>query len=203
MRLAWLALIFAALVPRAASADDEISGGTRIAYSHEGQVGVQVALGAGYRAIFPYDGDDYCGRDAAVCYGMPPVTAEVGLSYGLSRSIELLVDVRLGITTDFQPSTSAADAPRPFAIDAGLRIYIDDSGSTKFFTSILAAIDRTDYSASGAAVSTDFGARNVNGLMIDLHRTFGFYLFFGETIGFVRWMSFEVDAGAGIQARFP
>ena len=51
--------------------------------------------------------------------------------------------------------------------------------------------------------SSDVGVRNSNGLMIELMRNFGVYFQFGETVGFVRWLSFNVDAGIGIQARVP
>jgi hypothetical protein len=196
------AAALAALPPASASAD-EVTGGTSTAYSHKGQFGVHASFGLGYRALFPYDDDDYCGDDNAVCWGAPPPLFELGLAYGVSKSVELLVDMRLGLTTDFKPQRVGEDAPRPLSFDAGAKIYIDDSGSAKLFTSILFHIDRTDYSASGASQSTDYGVRNVNGLLLDFHRTFGLYLAFGETISFVRWLRFEVDAGIGVQARFP
>ena len=49
----------------------------------------------------------------------------------------------------------------------------------------------------------DFGVRNANGVMLEVMRNLGFYLQFGETVGFVRWLRFEVDGGIGVQARFP
>ena len=51
--------------------------------------------------------------------------------------------------------------------------------------------------------SYDLGVRNSNGLMIEVMRNLGFYAQFGETIGFVRWLRFEIDFGLGVQARFP
>ena len=50
---------------------------------------------------------------------------------------------------------------------------------------------------------TDFALRNVNGILLDIHRNYGMYLHFGETIGFVRWLRFEIDGGVGVQVRFP
>ena len=41
------------------------------------------------------------------------------------------------------------------------------------------------------------------GLLVDLHRTFGVYAHFGETVAFVRWFRVELDFGVGMQARFP
>jgi hypothetical protein len=34
-------------------------------------------------------------------------------------------------------------------------------------------------------------------------RNLGFYLQFGETLGFRRWLRFEIDGGVGVQARIP
>jgi hypothetical protein len=39
--------------------------------------------------------------------------------------------------------------------------------------------------------------------MFEVMRDLGFYAQIGETIGFVRWLRFEIDVGAGVQARFP
>jgi hypothetical protein len=39
--------------------------------------------------------------------------------------------------------------------------------------------------------------------MFEVMRNLGVYFQFGETIGFVRWLSFTVDAGFGVQARVP
>ena len=49
----------------------------------------------------------------------------------------------------------------------------------------------------------DFGVRNSNGFMFEVMRNLGFYIQFGETIGFVRWLRFEIDGGVGVQARIP
>jgi hypothetical protein len=41
------------------------------------------------------------------------------------------------------------------------------------------------------------------GIELDLHRTFGLYVHFGETMTFVNWLRFDLHAGVGLQARFP
>jgi len=51
--------------------------------------------------------------------------------------------------------------------------------------------------------SNDFGVRNANGFMFEVMRNLGFYVQFGETIGFARWLRFEIDGGVGVQARMP
>lgn len=179
-----------------------------MSYSHRNQVGIQFQLGTGYRAIAPYR-EEFCGQrksngeNRAFCTGRSPAFLDVGLSYGVTSSLELLVEFRIGLESDFTPIGSAADAPRPLMLAPGLKLYIDDAGSTKFFSTLQVAFDFTDYTASGAEDGTDVGVRNVNGLLIDLHRTFGVYAHAGLTIGFVRWLRFEVEGGLGMQARFP
>ena len=39
--------------------------------------------------------------------------------------------------------------------------------------------------------------------MFEVMPDLGFYVQLGDTMGFVRWLRFEVDLGAGVQARFP
>jgi hypothetical protein len=178
--------------------------GTSVTYDHQGQVSLYAHAGVGYRVIFRYDQDDFCGDAASsVCTSLSPPFLELGIGYAFTSHIEMMVDVRLGLVGDFKPATSSAGKPHVLAFQPGIRFYIDDEGSVKWFTGFAASIDRTDYSASGVAESTDIGIRNVNGLLIDLHRTFGVYVHFGETLSFVRWMRFEIDGGVGMQARFP
>jgi hypothetical protein len=178
--------------------------GTSITYDHRGQLSLYAHAGVGYRVIFRYDEDDFCGTAAkSVCTSLSPPFLELGVGYAFTSHVEMMVDVRLGLVGDFRPETSSAAKPHVLAFQPGIRFYIDDEGSVKWFTGFAVSIDRTDYSASGVATSTDVGIRNVNGLLIDLHRTFGVYVHFGETLSFVRWMRFEIDGGLGMQARFP
>jgi hypothetical protein len=64
------------------------------------------------------------------------------------------------------------------------------------------AYDRTNQNNERVG-NTDLAFRNSNGFMVEIMRNFGVYFQFGETIGFVRWMSFTVDGGVGVQARMP
>ena len=45
--------------------------------------------------------------------------------------------------------------------------------------------------------------RGLEGLWIDLHRTYGMYLFVGETIEVSHWLDAGFEVGAGFQARYP
>jgi hypothetical protein len=196
-------ILVLALIATSAHADDELSGGTHISYNHRGQFQIYTQGGLGYRAIFAYSKNDYCGSSDQVCTGLAPAFIEFGLAYAPTSALELVTDVRWGLMTDIKPATSTGAAPRQFAVAPGFRFYVDDSGSSKFFTTLQVALDFTDYSVDGNSKSLDVGVRNVNGLLLDLHRTFGVYLFVGETIGFLRWLRFEMDGGLGMQIRFP
>jgi hypothetical protein len=177
--------------------------------SHAQQVGLHVQFGTGYRVLFPYD-EQYCGvADKSVCTGRSPFFMDLGLSYGLSSSVELLADVRLGLEKDFSAPVGDVDGPRPLAFSFGLRLYLVEEGEWKFFTSIQGVAETTDYKdvtpgENGKNVEgTDWGVRNVNGVLFDFHDNFGAYLHFGETATFVSWMRFELHGGLGVQARFP
>jgi hypothetical protein len=204
--LGLLAAVVWTILPSNARAqgDHEATGGTSRSYNHKNQIGVSGQIGIGYRVLFRYENTDFCGTDGkSVCTNTTPPFAEVGLSFGLSSTVELMTDVRLGLGDDFVPEGSAGPAPRALVISPGLKFYVDDQGSLKFFTSLQLALDLTDWSADGIADGLDVGVRNVNGLLLDLHRTFGVYLFVGETVGVIRWLRFEMDGGIGMQARFP
>src|SRR5262249_45593420 len=184
-----LAAMCAAAAP-ARAADTEAAGGTTISYKHQGQFGIYTQLGAGYRAIFPYHNESqFCGEAMKkVCTGFTPGWIELGVSYGITNAIEFLTDVRFGLGSDFKPDTALGDAPHIFAVAPGFKFYINDVGSIKWFSSLQLVFDTTDYSASHFDASLDFGIRNVNGILVDLHRTFGIYAHFGEIVSFVRWL---------------
>jgi hypothetical protein len=208
--LALAALLAAAAPWRSARATDkEATGGTTITYKHKGQVGIYTQLGVGYRAIFPYHSNDFCGESTATggaksaCTGFTPGFIDVGISYAFTNTVEVLGDVRIGLGQDFKPETASGAAPHVLAIAPGFKFYVNEAGSVKWFSTVQLAIDLTDYSTSGVAASTDIGLKNVNGILVDLHRTFGIYGHVGETVSFVRWLSFELDFGIGMQVRFP
>src|SRR5215468_11066442 len=77
--------------------DREAAGGTSIAYEHKGQFGIYSQFGVGYRAIFRYNTNDYCGTSGtSVCTGLAPPFIELGLSYAPLSNVELITDLRLG-----------------------------------------------------------------------------------------------------------
>ncbi len=203
-------LLLAAPLARADEEEVEKAGN-----SHRGQVGLSVQLGTGYRVLFPYN-EEYCGQLSSdgngvksVCTGRSPFFVDFGLSYGVSTAIELMAELRLGMEDDFKGRDGTA-GPKPIAYAAGVRIFVDAEGQLKFFSTLEGVVETTDYSkttsgGNGVALdnTADFGFRNVNGVIFDLHRTFGIYAHFGETATFSNWLRFELHGGLGVQVRFP
>jgi hypothetical protein len=133
-----------------------------------------------------------------VCTSAVPFFMDLQASFGVSRRIDLLIDLRFGLGKD--PATYALGSHQ-FAVAPGFRVWLDQDVALKFFTTLQALYDSTDY--GGVVASSDFGLRNSNGLMYDVIRNVGFYFQFGETFGLRRWFRIELDAGLGVQVRFP
>src|SRR5688572_30073064 len=135
-------------VAQAAGEDYEATGGTEKTYRHGGQFKIYAQTGIGYRMIFRYNEQDFCGQAGKTnCHGAVPFWVEAGIGYGITDSFELITDIRIGLAEDFSPSTTEK-GPNQLVIAPGMRVFIDDAGSIKFFTTFQLAIDRTDYSAS-------------------------------------------------------
>ena len=173
---------------------------------------VLAALATGYRLIKTWDNDRYCGARAGVgggggnavyCVGRSPVVLDVTLSYGLTRSLELMLDLRFGLERDFG-STATADGPRLRHYAPGLKLFLGEPDTMKFFSTAQLAIDTTGYTElGGAALGTDVRLRNANCLQVDFHDAYGAYAYFAEELAFSRWLEAGVEFGAGIQGRYP
>ncbi|HWJ57561.1 MAG TPA: hypothetical protein VNR90_15080 [Vicinamibacterales bacterium] len=167
---------------------------------HKYQLGIGMMPGVGYRGIFPYaaanDQMINCGQQGKrVCTGMVPFFLDVQPSFGFAEHWDVLVDLRYGIGTDFTTS-------HQFAVAPGVRYWVDPDQSVKFYATIQGVFDATAQH-NALVKNTDFGIRNSNGFMFEVMRNLGFYIQFGETLGFVRWLRFEIDGGVGVQARIP
>jgi hypothetical protein len=163
---------------------------------HKDQFGLSVLPGTGYRIIAPYKDGVPCGQQAnRVCTGWLPFFVEAQTSFGFARRWDVIVDLRFGVAADFNKS-------HEFAVAPGLRYWVDADLPTKFFATFQGVYDLNPQHDPGVK-DYDFGVRNANGFMLELMRNLGFYLQFGETLGLVRWLRFEVDGGVGVQARFP
>jgi hypothetical protein len=163
---------------------------------HKYQLGISVMPGIGFRGIFPYQENIPCGQQGKrVCTGLLPFFLDAQASFGIAQHWDLLVDVRFGIATDFTTS-------HQFAVAPGFRYWVDPELPVKFYATMQGVFDATAQHDS-MVNNKDFGVRNANGMMFEVMPNFGFFVQFGETVGFVRWMRFEIDGGAGIQARIP
>jgi hypothetical protein len=163
---------------------------------HLDQFGLAVLPGSGYRIIAPYQDLVPCGQqNKRVCTGWLPFFIDVQPSFGLTRHWDALVDLRFGVVADFSQS-------HQFAVAPGFRYWVDPDLDMKFFATFQGIYDLNPQHDPGVK-DYDFGVRNANGFMVEVMRNLGFYLQFGETLAFVRWLRFEVDGGIGVQARFP
>src|SRR5688572_9927884 len=119
----------------AAAEDYEATGGTEKPYKHGGQFKLYSQAGIGYRLIYRYDENDYCGQAGQTqCRDFTPAWIELGMGYGITDSFEVLTDIRLGLGSDFVPEGSPNEGPKQLVIAPGIRVFIDDAGSIKFFT---------------------------------------------------------------------
>ena len=169
--------------------------------SHDMQFGLAVMPGDGYRVVVPYTHDvtdcgDRTQMSAHVCGSRAPMFLDLQPSFGIEKSWDLVVDLRFGLEKDYNTF-------RPFFVMPGFRYWLESETHVKFFTTMQFVYDGTQQQATTKHTRSDFGARNSNGLMIEVMRNLGVYFQFGETIGFVRWLSFTVDGGIGVQARMP
>ena len=163
---------------------------------HRDQFGLSVLPGSGYRIIAPYKDNVPCGQNGLrVCSGWLPFFIDTQVSFGFANRWDALVDLRFGIAADFSQS-------HQFAVAPGVRYWVDADQPAKFFTTIQGVYDLNPQHDPGVK-DYDFGVRNANGFMFEVMRNLGFYLQFGETVGLVRWLRFEIDGGIGVQARFP
>jgi hypothetical protein len=204
MRATCAVLFLALLIPAAAGAgtdaapDPDQRFGRLAAPSllHTDQFGLSVLPGSGYRIIAPYKDNIPCGQlDTRVCAGRLPFFIETQASFGFARHWDVIVDLRFGVEADFSQSHQVAVAP-------GVRYWMDADQPAKFFATFQGVYD-LDPQHNPGVKDYDFGVRNANGFMFEVMRNLGFYLQFGETVGLVRWLRFEVDGGLGVQARFP
>ena len=176
-----------------------------------GQFGISLRLGLGLRAITTYDKGVYCGTTdastssgyAPVCVGRSPFALDLEASYGLRARLEAFLELRLGIESDFGSSPLAMDGPHIVHLSPGLRLFFSEAKRTKLFSTLQLVLDFSGYKqADGIARSSDFGVRNLNGLQFEIDRRYAVYGFVGETLTFVRWLGFELEAGVGFAAHY-
>lgn len=174
---------------------------------HKGQFGVSARVGLGVRGIATYENTVYCGKTdaqaehgfASVCTGRMPVALDLEAAYGVAKSIELTLEMRIGIESDFGTGPGA-DGPHPFHLAPGARFFFSEAKHTKLFVQPAVVFDFAGYDQRSG---NDFGIRGIEGFWIDLHRSYGFYFWIAETLEFSRWLSATFEGGIGFQGRYP
>jgi hypothetical protein len=199
-------VIVCMLVSLPAWADD---GDT--SYSHKRQVGLSLRSGIGIAATVPYKSTVYCGTtdtgamsgNAAVCTDRAPFALALEASYGVATTVELTLAFQFGPEHDFGPAPGMT-GPIPVRLAPGARFYFSETTRAKLFVQPQIVFDFSSYKdPSGASRGTDVALGALEGYMFDFNRHVGAYIYLGETIGFVRWLSGDFEAGLGIQARYP
>src|SRR5262245_46622205 len=136
MRAHLVVLLVACLGPTVAWADDAEPEIT----SHKRQFGLSARLALGVRGIATYENTIYCGKldpmaengFASVCTGRTPMSLDLEAAYGVADSVELTLELRIGIESDFG-TTPSNDGPRPFHIAPGARFFFSEAKRTKLF----------------------------------------------------------------------
>jgi hypothetical protein len=182
--------------PPAPAASDELS--------HAGQVGITARLGTGVRFLSTYQQTTTCNDTGdRACFARVPTVLELEVAYGLDRRIDVLGEIGIGLEQDFS-SVSSIAGPHEVRLSPGLRFYFGQSKHTKLFATVQVVFDFSDYkSDTGGSLGNDFGFRNVNAFLYDINKSVGVYVFGGETFEFARWFDVELEAGVGVQLRYP
>jgi hypothetical protein len=172
--------------------------------NHYLQTGLSVMPGTGYRLIVPYKDGQFCGDSSGrdnkrVCAHGVPFFLDFQLSFGVAKRADLIVDFRFGLQSD-SAAVKNSQGERQFAFAPGLRFWLDQDVTLKFYTTLQFVYD---YGNFDGVSNSDYGVRNANGLMYDPIRNVGFYVQFGETIGLARWFRIDLDVGLGVQIRVP
>lgn len=188
--------------PAPAEEDTRVFGGSA-QVNHKYQTGLSIMPGSGYRLIVRYKEGQYCGDSSGItnkplCANYVPFFLDFQLAFGVAARADVIADLRFGLQSD-----PAVPGNHQFAVAPGLRFWLDQDVSLKFYTTLQFVYDHTDFSNSPGIGSSDVGMRNANGLMYDPIRNVGFFVQFGETIGFMRWFRIDLDIGLGAQLRFP
>jgi hypothetical protein len=178
---------------------------------HKGQFGLSARFGLGVRGIATYDNTVWCGKSdpeaehgfASVCTGRTPLALDLEPAYGVAQSIELTLELRIGLERDFG-ATPGTSGPRAFSLAPGARFFFSEAAHSKLFVQPELVFDFAGYKdAAGSNRGNDFGIKGIEGFWLDLHRSYGIYFYVTETAEFARWLSATFEVGVGFQGRYP
>ena len=186
--------------PRTDAAIQEIDDAPPEALDRLGQVGMRLGLAGAMVAAIGFSNDTVCNEERdETCARFAGPLADVELSYGITDVVELTVSGRLGLLTDEAPQN------RLFRFGMGIRLYESTSTSLRPFwgARLLADITENRNPENLGWATFDVGLRGEIGLQLDLDRAIGFYIEAGESITFVRALTFLTDLSIGAQFRIP
>ena len=180
---------------------------------HGHQFGVELGLGLGYRLIKPY-GDIWCGErtndpdnpNEPFCSSMSPLFLDMGLSFGATASVEVVVHTRMGLMKD--PISDR----RPISLFAGVRLWVDSEGAFKWALGLEGMVDFTKQDGTkqqrpGYGIpkqdELDAGGRFYGQIQYDFLQYVGIYAQFSGLVGALRWLRVELEGIVGVQARLP
>ncbi len=180
---------------------------------HRHQFGFELGLGLGYRIIKPY-GDIWCGDrtndpdnpNEPFCSSMSPLFLDMGLSFGASATVEVVVHARTGLIKD--PISDR----RPISLFAGVRLWVDSEGAFKWALGLEGMVDFTKQDGTkqqrpGYGIpdqdELDVGGRFYGQIQYDFLQYVGLYAQFSGLVGALRWLRVELEGTVGVQARLP
>lgn len=168
-----------------------------VGLSHIDQVGLRVGAGVPFLLGLKYAGGPACSKSGdQFCHRMGASFLDLDLSWGMTRSVELTLLTRLGLSHDEASGTA------PLVLGLGVRAYGSPESIFKLFLGgrlvlDLTQSDRKDWQA------VDIGARGEFGFAVDVVRYVGFYVQGAVTLSFLRAFVATLDASGGLQVRFP
>jgi hypothetical protein len=181
----------------------------RQSWTHRYQVGIDVAVGAGYSFAVTYRDKTWCGEtdgadNASFCTGMHPVFLDFGLSFGVLDQLDVLAEFRLGLMDDLVKN-------RPLIFMPGLRVWIDPHQRFKIGIGFQLVLDFTEQDSDaqqrlGLPVkgeSLDLGGRVYGQFQYDFYRYFGIFARIGAMVTARKWVQFNLAGQFGVQTRFP
>jgi len=178
-------------------------------WSHRHQVGIAVAVGAGYSFLVTYRDSTWCGQtdgddNASFCTGMHPVHLDFELSYGILNQLDAVAEFRLGLMDD-------PVGNKPLIFMPGLRVWIDPQQKFKIGIGFQLVLDFTKQGSDrqdqlGMPVkgeSMDLGGRVYGQFQYDFNRYVGLYGRIGAMATARRWVQVNLSGQIGVQSRFP
>jgi hypothetical protein len=165
---------------------------------HEYQLGIRVGFGVPFFFAIRYDADKPCDlMNSQFCVGIGSGIADLDLSFGITRDLEITAFVRLGLAPDVPTITNRV------LVGLGLRYYVVPESVLKPYLGVRGILDVTSRGALTSLSDVDGGLRGEFGVQCDIVRYVGLYVQLGVNILFARALYVGPDLTGGVQARFP